>query len=126
GRAGPAPGEPRSGRHLSPPAMSYAVAAAGTGGHVFPGLAVGEALVEAGVPRSDVLYLGGNRLETRVYPEHGFPFLGVELRGLSRAFTARNLAIPGVVRSASRAMASELRDRGVSVVLGMGGYVTVP
>ena len=64
--------------------MSYAIAAAGTGGHVFPGLAVGEALVASGVAHDDVLYIGGSRLESIVYPDHGFPFLEVELAGLQR------------------------------------------
>ena len=106
--------------------MSYAIAAAGTGGHVFPGLAVGEALVASGVARSEILYVGGRRLEATVYPEHGFPFLEVELRGLARSFTPRNLAIPLVVAAATRAMAAEFRRRGVEAVLGVGGYVTVP
>ena len=47
--------------------MSYAIAAAGTGGHVYPGLAVGEALVEAGVDRSDILFVGGDRLDQLRY-----------------------------------------------------------
>lgn len=106
--------------------MTFAIAAAGTGGHVFPGLAVGEALVARGVPRSDILYLGGNRLEAEVYPREGFPFLGVELRGLSRSFTAGNLGIPAVVWRATRKMAATFDERGVRAVLGVGGYVTVP
>lgn len=106
--------------------MSFAVAAAGTGGHVYPGLAVGEALIDLGVDRSDILYIGGNRLEATVYPESGFPFLGVELRGLARRFTSANLGIPRVVLRAVRAIRSELAARRVGALLGMGGYVTVP
>jgi UDP-N-acetylglucosamine--N-acetylmuramyl-(pentapeptide) pyrophosphoryl-undecaprenol N-acetylglucosamine transferase len=106
--------------------VTFAIAAAGTGGHVYPGLAVGEALVELGVDRSEILYVGGQRLASRVYPEAGFPYLGAELRGLSRRFTAANLGIPRVVLRAERAMRNEFQARDVTAVLGMGGYVTVP
>ncbi len=106
--------------------MSYAIAAAGTGGHVFPGLSVGEALVRAGVAHSDILFLGGSRLESRVYPAEGFPFVEVELRGLRRSLSASNLGIPRVVVRAVKKMSAELSARRVRVVLGMGGYVTVP
>lgn len=106
--------------------MSFAIAAAGTGGHVFPGLAVGEALVSLGIDQSDVLFVGGDRLEATVYPAAGFTFLGVELAGLQRRFTVRNARLPVVVRRAVAAMAAEFRGRSVQAVLGLGGYVTVP
>lgn len=106
--------------------MTYAIAAAGTGGHVFPGLAVGEALVVSGVPAEDILFVGGSRLESRVYPEAGFPFLEVEIRGLQRRLTTANLAIPGLVARAASRIRTELKARRVGVVLGMGGYISVP
>ena len=106
--------------------MTYAIAAAGTGGHVFPGLAVGEALVADGVDRADVLYVGGTRLEAAVYPEAGFPFLSVELMGLQRRLTTQNLRLPLVVKRAVDRIAQEFDARGVGVALGLGGYVTVP
>ena len=106
--------------------MTYAIAAAGTGGHVFPGLAVGEALVGDGVDRGDVLYVGGTRLEASVYPDAGFPFLSVELMGLQRRFTTQNLRLPLVVKRAVDRIASEFEARSVGVALGLGGYVTVP
>jgi len=106
--------------------VSFAIAAVGTGGHVFPGLAVGEALVSAGVDRSDVLCVGGDRMEATVFPAAGFPFLGLELVGLTRSLTVSNLRIPVVVARAVRSMRRAFKDRAVDVVLGMGGYVTVP
>src|SRR5690606_9537363 len=106
--------------------VSFAIAAAGTGGHVYPGLAVGEALVDLGVSRDEILYIGGQRLEAQVYPEAGFPFLSVELRGLSRQLTLRNLGIPRVVMAAVRTIRAELVARQVKALLGLGGYVTVP
>mgnify|MGYP000482361001 CR=1 FL=1 len=100
--------------------MTYAIAAAGTGGHVFPGLAVGEALIADGVDRADVLYVGGTRLEAAVYPDAGFPFLSVELMGLQRRFTTQNLKLPLVVKRAVDRIAEE------SMALDVTGHYNRP
>ncbi|HEX2419982.1 MAG TPA: glycosyltransferase, partial [Acidimicrobiia bacterium] len=88
--------------------MSYLIAAAGTGGHVFPGLAVGEALVESGVDAEEVLFVGGDRLEKEVYPAAGFPFLQTEIAGLKRAPTLRNLRLPRTVMRAATKIAATM------------------
>ncbi|MGF1618652.1 MAG: glycosyltransferase, partial [Acidimicrobiia bacterium] len=106
--------------------MGYVVAAAGTGGHVYPGLAVAEALVEEGVERSKILCIGGDRVEATIFPENGFEFLQLELRGLRRSLSPKNLTLPVVLLKARRRVAEELTNRNVGAVLGMGGYVTVP
>jgi len=106
--------------------MTFLIAAAGTGGHVFPGLAVGEALLALGLPKESVLYVGGDRLEKTVYPRAGFPFLEVEVRGLQRSMTKRNLSLPRVVWRARDAIRTAIEERQVKGVLGMGGYVTIP
>ena len=106
--------------------MTFMIAAAGTGGHVFPGLSVGEGLLDLGVSREDILFVGGDRLEATVYPAEGFRFMSVELAGLKRSLTLDNVRIPMVVSRARRRIADEIVANGVRVVLGMGGYVTVP
>lgn len=106
--------------------MTYLIAAAGTGGHVFPGLSVGEALVDLGASKQDVMYVGGDRLEATVYPSQGYRFLQVELAGLKRSLSLQNARIPGVVMRARRRIAREIETTGVKAVLGMGGYVTIP
>ena len=82
--------------------MTYAFAAAGTGGHVFPALAVADALVSAGVGRDDIVFFGGDRMEATTIPEAGYAFVAVELRGLKRSFSLQNLGIPKVVAKARR------------------------
>ena len=106
--------------------MSFLIAAAGTGGHVFPGLSVGEALIELGVEKAEVLFVGGARLEAEVYPAAGFPFLALELAGLKRQLTFSNLKLPLIVGRAAQAVKAEIKARSIGAVLGMGGYVTVP
>lgn len=106
--------------------MSVAIAAAGTGGHVYPALAVGEALVDLGVDRTDVHFVGGDRLEATVVPAAGFPFVAVQVRGLERRPTLRNLGVPRLIWRARRTI-SELFERNrVAAALGFGNYVTVP
>ncbi len=106
--------------------MTYLIAAAGTGGHVYPGLSVGEALLDRGVARDDIMYVGGHRLEAKVYPELGFPFLQLDIRGLQRSASPANLGIPAMLIKARRTVESIIEERGIRAVLGMGGYVTVP
>lgn len=106
--------------------MTYAIAAAGTGGHVFPGLAIAEGLERAGVARSDIVFFGGNRFEATAVPEAGYDFVPLDLRGLKRSMTPANLGLPLVVRRASAVMASELNRREVGALVATGGYVTVP
>ena len=106
--------------------MTYLIAAAGTGGHVYPGLAVGEALIDLGVEQGSIVFVGGSRLEATVYPQHGFRFVEVPLAGLQRSMTFKNLQIPSVVRKAKKQILAEIEQSDVKVVLGLGGYVTVP
>jgi UDP-N-acetylglucosamine--N-acetylmuramyl-(pentapeptide) pyrophosphoryl-undecaprenol N-acetylglucosamine transferase len=101
--------------------MTIAVAAAGTGGHVFPALAVAERLSD-----EELVFVGGDRFEATAVPEAGHEFVQVELRGLQRRLTLENLEIPFVVRRAVAALAELFEDRQVDVLLATGGYVTVP
>lgn len=106
--------------------MIVAIAAAGTGGHVYPALAVAAEFEQLGVGRDRVLFLGGDRIEATAIPQAGYRFAGFELTKLRRSLTIDNLRIPFVVRRTAIAMAEELRRSGAGVVLGMVGYVTVP
>jgi UDP-N-acetylglucosamine--N-acetylmuramyl-(pentapeptide) pyrophosphoryl-undecaprenol N-acetylglucosamine transferase len=106
--------------------MTYALAAAGTGGHVYPALAVADALVASGVPAGDIVFVGGDRMEARTVPAAGYDFVPVEMRGLRRSLSPANLALPRVVRRARQAITALLEDRHVTVMTVFGGYVAVP
>ncbi len=106
--------------------MTYAMAAAGTGGHVYPALAVADALVAAGVAAGDIVFFGGDRMEARAVPAAGYDFVPVEMRGLRRSLSPRNLSLPVVVRRARQVIADHLRERHVTVMTVFGGYIAVP
>lgn len=106
--------------------MTYALAAAGTGGHVYPALAVADALVAGGASRDDIVFIGCDRMEAEVVPDAGYQYAGVELRGLRRSLSPDNLGLPAAVWRAAGTIANLLRDRRSRVVTVFGGYVSVP
>jgi len=98
----------------------------GTGGHLFPALAVGAALA-ARRPAVQVLYVGAaGAVESTVLPSLGHAFRGLEVHPVKgkgwRGQVAALLRLPSAVRQASRL----LRECGAQVVLGVGGYASFP
>ena len=99
------------------------IMAGGTGGHVFPALAI------AGQLRAsrDIVWLGTQRgIEARLVPSAGYPVEWIEVEGLrgkgAAGWLASPLAIVRAVRQASRALAR----RRPGVVLGCGGFASGP
>ena len=103
------------------------VATGGTGGHTYPALALAGTLVRRGHPREAVRFVGGRRgLEGRVVRDAGFEIDLLPGRGLQRRFTLANLrvvaeAFVAVVRAF--ALVRRYRPR---VVVGFGGYASLP
>ncbi len=100
------------------------VMAGGTGGHVYPALAVAESLIGSGWP---VVWLGTRAgLEARVVPARGIPIEWVDVGGLrGKGFTAWAAAPLRLARAFMQSIAVMRRHR-PRAVLGMGGYVSGP
>lgn len=99
------------------------VAAGGTGGHVYPALALAIELRERG---HEVAFVGGHRIETRLVPDAGFRLVSLPVRGLPRSVSPQAL-ISGIALLRSLAGARRaLRQTGADVVVGMGGYPSLP
>ncbi|WP_279512438.1 undecaprenyldiphospho-muramoylpentapeptide beta-N-acetylglucosaminyltransferase [Candidatus Thiosymbion oneisti] len=100
------------------------VMAGGTGGHVFPALAVAELLREQGM---EVFWIGTRRgLESRLVPAHGFPLEWIGIEGLRGKGARQILAAPFKLLAALRQAAGILRRRRPDLVLGMGGFAAGP
>jgi UDP-N-acetylglucosamine--N-acetylmuramyl-(pentapeptide) pyrophosphoryl-undecaprenol N-acetylglucosamine transferase len=100
------------------------ILAGGTGGHIFPGLAVAAALQARGVP---VLWLGAEGgMETRLVPERGIAMYTIAIKGLRGKGIAALLTAPMRVLAAVRAASRVLDKRKPRAVVSFGGYAAGP
>jgi UDP-N-acetylglucosamine--N-acetylmuramyl-(pentapeptide) pyrophosphoryl-undecaprenol N-acetylglucosamine transferase len=106
--------------------MKVMIAAGGTGGHIYPGIAVANEIMRRD-PSSEVLFVGTSRgLESRIVPENGFQLSLIHSAGLKSVGvkgTAKGLlTLPRSFVEARRL----LREYRPTVVVGAGGYVSGP
>jgi UDP-N-acetylglucosamine--N-acetylmuramyl-(pentapeptide) pyrophosphoryl-undecaprenol N-acetylglucosamine transferase len=100
------------------------ILAGGTGGHIFPGLAVAQALRARG---AGVAWLGADGgMETRLVPPHDIPIDTIAVKGLRGKGTWALLTAPVRVLRAVRDAARVLRDRRPAAVVSFGGYAAGP
>ena len=100
------------------------IMAGGTGGHIFPALAVAEKMRGRGW---HVVWLGNPEgMEARLVPQHGFEMVGLKFAALRGKGLLRKLLLPfNLLRGFWQAQKA-IRQVQPEVVLGMGGYITFP
>lgn len=104
--------------------MKVMIAAAGTGGHVFPGLAVAEVLQQQG---DDVVWLGTDQGKVVQWVEQAnLPLCRISMQGVRGKGWRGWLAAPVQLWQAWRQAMQHLRQQAPDVLLVMGGYVSVP
>lgn len=105
--------------------MKVIIAGGGTGGHLYPGIAVAREILRA--PGSEVLFVGTQQgIEARVLPGEGLPlrFISVgKLKGMKMASTLKTLVT--LPRSILQSLCL-LREVQPDVVIGVGGYASGP
>lgn len=105
---------------------TYLLAGGGTAGHVNPLLAVADAL-RAREPEASVLVLGTKEgLEARLVPARGYELLIVDKVPFPRRPNAAAVRFPVAWSRAVAQVRRHIRERGVDVVVGFGGYASAP
>lgn len=100
------------------------VMAGGTGGHVFPALAVARNLAQQGW---HVQWLGtADRMEARLVPQYGFDIAFIDIKGVRGNGVLRKLAAPFKLLRAVWQARKVIRRFKPDVVMGMGGYASAP
>lgn len=105
-------------------AKTLLVMAGGTGGHVFPGLAVADRLRDQGW---NIHWLGtAERMEAQLVPKHGYPLHTISIAGVRGNGLKRKLLAPFQIMKAVWQARRVLRQVQPQVVLGMGGFAAGP
>ena len=103
------------------------VTGGGTSGHVLPALAIADALVAAGHPRDDLHYIGTQRgFETTLLPPTGYPHTLLDVVGLQRSLSRRNLSFAPKLWRSTKDAKQLLGRLGPRVVVNVGGYASFP
>ncbi len=99
----------------------------GTGGHIYPAVAVAEALRRKWGDKVELLFVGAEgKMEMEKIPALGYDIAGLPIAGLQRRLEIKNLLVPWkVLRSISMAR-RVIRDFSADVAVGFGGYASAP
>ncbi len=104
--------------------MNVLMMAAGTGGHVFPALAVADELTKRG---ATIHWLGTmTGMENELVARHGYQMHQIQMQGLRGKGLARMVKLPFMLFKAVMAVRKIISDNEIDVVVGFGGYVTAP
>lgn len=106
--------------------MRVIVSAGGTGGHIYPALAIVNKIKEL-EPNSEFLYIGThNRMEKDIVPKKGIPFETIEIYGFNRHNLFKNFKVLSCLVKSNKKCKKLIKDFNPDIVIGVGGYVTVP
>lgn len=98
----------------------------GTGGHIFPAVAIANAIKEAS-PDAEIMFVGAKgRMEMEKVPAAGYPIEGLWISGLQRRLTFDNLMFPFKVTSSLYKARKIIKSFKPDVVIGTGGYASGP
>ncbi len=104
--------------------MRLAIAGGGTGGHLFPGLALADLALSSGRAESVVFFGAERGIEARVVPEAGYELIAQPLEGLRGRGVVAGLGALLRLVVAVIAASREIRRRRVEVLVGLGGYAS--
>ncbi|HEY8530196.1 MAG TPA: undecaprenyldiphospho-muramoylpentapeptide beta-N-acetylglucosaminyltransferase [Paenibacillaceae bacterium] len=106
--------------------MRVVLTGGGTGGHIYPALAIGQEVL-AREPGSELLYIGAVRgLESRVVPQRGIRFEALDVTGFRRSLSWHNVRTVWRFLAGVRRARRLLRQFRPDIVVGTGGYVCGP
>lgn len=106
--------------------MKVVIAGGGTGGHIFPAVAIGHALQRLR-PGTELLFVGANgKMEMEKVPQEGFKIVGLDIAGFNRSNLLKNLTLPFKLWKSRQQANKVIRDFKPDAVVGVGGFASFP
>ena len=112
--------------HNQPTVKRVLISGGGTGGHIFPAIAIANALRRR-FPDVDILFAGAdNRMEMERVPAAGYPIEGLTICGFDRKNLLRNISVLIKLRKAVSKARSIVKKFKPQIAVGVGGYASGP
>jgi UDP-N-acetylglucosamine--N-acetylmuramyl-(pentapeptide) pyrophosphoryl-undecaprenol N-acetylglucosamine transferase len=102
------------------------IAGGGTGGHIFPAIAIANAL-KSKQPSVDILFIGANgKMEMEKVPQAGYPIRGIDIAGFERGSLLKNLSLPYKLINSFFQVKKIITTFKPDAAIGVGGYSSFP
>lgn len=102
------------------------IAGGGTGGHIFPAIAIANALKKI-EPETEILFVGAKgKMEMEKVPQAGYPIEGLEIAGFNRSNMLKNLLLPFKILKSLGQANRVIKRFQPDAVVGVGGYASFP
>lgn len=102
------------------------ISGGGTGGHIFPAIAIANALKRLD-PATEILFVGANgRMEMEKVPAAGYKIIGLDIQGFQRKSLLKNLKLPFKVLGSLMKAREIIREFKPDAAVGVGGYASGP
>lgn len=112
--------------HRANVATRIIISGGGTGGHIFPAVAIANALKEIN-PKIEILFVGArNKMEMEKVPAAGYKIIGLNITGINRSSIVSNLLFPFKLAGSLLKSFSIIKDFKPHVVVGVGGFASGP
>jgi len=107
-------------------ALRIIISGGGTGGHIFPAIAIANALKRI-APDTEILFVGATgRMEMEKVPAAGYKIIGLDIQGFQRSSLWKNVLLPFKIVKSVLKSRSIVKDFKPNAVVGVGGYASGP
>lgn len=107
-------------------ALSFIIAGGGTGGHIFPAIAIANALRRI-APQTQILFVGANgKMEMEKVPQAGYSIKGLDIAGFNRSSLFKNISLPFKLVKSFFQVSKIIKEFKPDAVIGVGGYSSFP